>query len=57
MKRVLQDWTAVRLWLALTVAGVVAGLLTVQPWWAVGGCAVGAVCSFVLVAVKARRVR
>ena len=57
MKRVLQDWSAVRLWLALTAVGVLAGLLTVQPWWAVGGCAVGAMASFVLVAVKARRDR
>ena len=57
MKRALQDPTAVRLWLALTAVGVLAGLLTVQPWWAIGGCAVGAVSSFVLVAVKARRDR
>jgi hypothetical protein len=33
--------------LALTVVGVVLGWLTVEPWWAVGGFAVGRIVAVV----------
>ena len=57
VRRVLADPDAVGLWLALTLAGVIAAFVANGAMWAVVGWAVGGVAAFVLVAVKARRGR
>ena len=57
MRRVLDDPTAIGLWLALTLAGVIAAFVANGAIWAVVGWAVGGVAAAVLAAVKARRGR
>jgi hypothetical protein len=54
---VLDDPTAIGLWLALTLAGVIAAFVVNGAIWAVVGWAVGGVAAAVLAAVKARRGR
>ena len=53
----LDDPFAVGLWLALTLAGVIAAFMATRALWAVVGWAVGGVTAFVLAAVKTRRGR
>lgn len=55
VRRVLDGPAAIGLWLALTLAGVIAAFVANGPIWAVVGWAVGGVAAFVLIAVKARR--
>ena len=57
VRRVLDDPAAIGLWLALTLAGVIAAFVANGPIWAVVGWAVGGVAAAVLAAVKARRGR
>jgi hypothetical protein len=57
VSRVLDDPATIGLWLALTLAGVIAAFVANGAIWAVVGWAVGGVTAFVLVAVKARRGR
>ena len=56
VRRVLGAPAAVYLWLAVTLAGVVAAVVAGEAVWAVVGWAVGGV-AVVLVAVKTRRGR
>ena len=53
--RVLSDPAAVRLWLVVTLAGVVVAVVAGHAAWAVIGWAVGGVAAVVLVAVNKRR--
>ena len=55
MGRVLSDPAAVRLWLVVTLAGVVVAVVADHAAWAVIGWAVGGVAAVVLVAVNKRR--
>ena len=55
VRRVLDDPAAIGLWLALTLAGVIAAFVANGAMWAVIGWAVGGVAAFVVVAVKGRR--
>ena len=55
VRRVLDDPAGIGLWLALTLAGVIAAFVANSVMWAVGGWAVGGAAAFVLVTVKARR--
>ena len=57
MRCVLGDPVVFALWLALTLAGVVAALLLGHSGWAVIGWAAGAIAAIVLIAVKTRRER
>ena len=57
VRRLLDAPFAVGLWLALTLAGVVAAFVADGAVWAVVGWAVGGVAAFVVVAVKTRRGR
>ena len=57
VRRVLGDPAAVGLWLAVTLAGVIAAFVANSAIWAVLGWAVGGVAAAVLAAVKARRGR
>ena len=57
VRRVLDDPAAIGLWLAMTLAGVIAAFVANGAIWAVAGWAIGGVAAFVLVAVKARRGR
>jgi hypothetical protein len=57
VRRVLDDPAAIGLWLALTLAGVIAAFVANAAMWAVAGWAVGGVVAFVLVAVKGRHSR
>ena len=57
VRRLLDDPFAVGLWLALTLAGVIAAFVANGAMWTVVGWAVGGVAAFALVAVKARRGR
>jgi hypothetical protein len=54
---VLDDPAAIGLWLAVTLAGVIAAFVAISAMWGVIGWAAGGVGAFVLVAVKARRGR
>jgi hypothetical protein len=54
VRRVLDDPAAISLWLALTLAGVIAAFVANGAVWAVIGWAVGGVGALVLVAVKTR---
>jgi hypothetical protein len=56
VRRVLGAPATVYLWLAVTLAGVVAAVVAGQAVWAVVGWAVGGVAA-VVVAVKTRRGR
>jgi hypothetical protein len=55
VRRVLDDPAAIGLWLALTLAGVVAAFVATSAMLAVACWAAGGVAAFVLVAAKARR--
>jgi hypothetical protein len=55
VRRVLDDPAAIGLWLALTLAGIIAAFVATNAVWAVLSWAVGGVAAFVLVAIKARR--
>jgi hypothetical protein len=57
VRRVLDDPFAVGLWLALTLAGVIAAFVATRALWAVVGWAVGGVAAVVVAAVKTRRGR
>ena len=57
MRRVLGDPAAVYLWLALTLAGLVAALVAGNAVWALIGWAVGGVTTAIVVAIKTRRDR
>ena len=57
MRRVLGDPAAVYLWLALTLAGLVAALVAGNAVWALVGWAVGGVTAAIVVAVTTRRDR
>jgi hypothetical protein len=57
VRRVLDGPFAVGLWLALTLAGVIAAFVANGAIWAVVGWAFGGVAAFILVAVKSRRGR
>jgi hypothetical protein len=57
VRRVLDDPAAIGLWLAMTLAGVIAAFVANGAIWAVAGWAIGGVAAFVLVAAKARRGR
>ena len=46
---------AIGLWLALTLAGIIAAFVATNAIWAVISWAVGGVAAFVLAAVRARR--
>jgi len=52
--RVLSEPAALRLWLVVTLAGVVVAVVAGHAAWAVIGWAVGGVAAVVLVAVKKR---
>jgi hypothetical protein len=54
VRRVLGDPAAVYLWLAATLAGLVAALVLGHAAWAVIGWAVGGVAAVAIVAVKTR---
>ena len=55
VRRVLDDPAAIGLWLALTLAGIIAAFVATNAMWAVISWAIGGVAAFVLVAVRARR--
>jgi len=55
VRRVLDDPAAIGLWLALTLAGVIAAFVATNAMLAVISWAIGGVVAFVLLAVKARR--
>ena len=55
VRRVLDAPAAIGLWLALTLAGIIAAFVATNAMWAVISWAIGGVAAFVLVAVKARR--
>jgi hypothetical protein len=57
VRRVLDDPFAVGLWLALTLAGVIAAFMATRALWAAVGWAVGGVAAVVVAAVKTRRGR
>ena len=57
MRRVRGDPTAIYTWLLVTLAGVVAALVTGQAVLAVIGWAVGGVAAVVVAAVQTRRSR
>ena len=57
VRRVLDDPAAIGLWLALTLAGVIAAFVATRALWAVVGWAVGGVAAVVVAAVKTRRGR
>jgi hypothetical protein len=54
---VLDDPFAVGLWLALTLAGVIAAFVATRALWAVASWAVGGGAAATVVAVKTRRGR
>ena len=54
MGRVLSDPAALRLWLVVTLAGVVIAVVARHAAWAVIGRAIGGVAAVVLVAVNKR---
>ena len=56
VRRLLANPDAVALWLALTLAGVIAAFVANGAMWALVGWAVGGIAAIVLVAVKTRRV-
>ena len=55
VRRVLDDPAAIGLWLALTLAGVIAAFVANGAMWAMVGWAVGGVSAVVVVAVRTRR--
>ena len=55
VRRVLDAPGAIGLWLALTLAGIIAAFVATNAIWAVISWAVGGVAAFVLAAVRARR--
>ena len=57
VRRVLRDPAAIYLWLAVTLAGVLAAVVVGHAVWAVVGWAVGGVAAAVVVTVKTRRGR
>ena len=54
MTRVLEDWTAIRLWLVVFITGFAIGWVTVQPAWPLGAFAAGGVAAFVVVKTRRR---
>ena len=54
VQRIVENWTAVRLWLAVFFVGFAVGWVTVQPWWPIGACAVGGFAAFVIATINAR---
>jgi hypothetical protein len=57
VRRVLDDPAVIGLWLALTLAGVIAAFAANAAMWAVVGWAAGGVAAFVVAAAKTRRGR
>ena len=57
VRRILDDPAAIGLWLAVTLAGIIAAFVANGAMWAVIGWAVGGIAAFVLVAIKRRRGR
>ena len=57
MRRPLNYPAAIYVWLAVTLAGVVAALAVGHAAWAVAGWAVGGVAAAVVMTVKTRRDR
>jgi len=55
VRRVLDAPGAIGLWLALTLAGIIAAFVATNAIWAVISWAVGGVAAFVLAALRARR--
>ena len=55
VRRVLDDPGAIGLWLALTLAGIIAAFVATDAIWAVISWAIGGIAAFVLAAVRARR--